>query len=775
MVGYLKSNFDNMWKLCTKEMFYEIANSEAVAKAIAAVRSGDKNAKRKLPAYLFNAKLDEKRYAEYVQKCQANGTKPRGSRCEEFLIPSGFFMMDFDRTEGSAYTLYEKFLQTMRDRGVETRGFLALAHCTPSGHGLRLVLCRRADSTIEADQRWIAGMMQEKIDEVCKDLSRLSYAVTAADIFYCDDELLFSEEMPNADASCRVPTPTILPTPTTPPAAPLLPEGGELSSGNHANAAGSVLTYPTTYNGVAYDVLVEALTEQLGGVPAHGSRNNFIFSMACHLRYVCNDEPEWIEQVLPTYGEEASRVKATIRSACNRAQSKNMPQLMQRAMQVAKTRSIVNMHGMLLAKVPPTMPKDVPTHIRLLVSKVPEDAKAAVSHAVFPSLASHLHGVYFRYIDNTLREPAFMCVLMAKMSSGKSAVNKPIEYILADIKQRDEVSRQREQAWKDSLNTKGANKEKPKRPDDLCIQILVPDMTNAAFVQRLADAKGRFLYTSMDELELLNNLKTSAKSNQVSQIIRLAFDCAEYGQERVGSQSVTAKVPIRWNWNASATIERGKSFFRNGLTDGTLSRLNFCTIVQTKGSDIPVYGNYDEAFAAELKPYIDALNGACGEISCPEAEELARDLLQESRDIAMLADNEAYEVLSYRANVIAYQKAMVLYVANGCHWDDRIAEFVRWSKQYDMWCKMHFFGQQLQGEIDKENLVQTQGPRNMLEMLPNRFSRDELASVRLAQGKSADPSLQLAQWKKRGFVVQDEATLEYVKTELYLSRNQGGI
>ena len=766
MVGYLKNNFDKEWKVCSMEKFYELVNSDAVAKAIATVRNGNKNAKRCLPTLLFNGQLDKERYAEYVKVCQANGTKPKGSRCEEFLKPTGFFMMDFDRTEGDAYVLYEKFMQTMREKGIETKGFLALAHRTPSGYGLRLVLCRRAGSTIEADQRWIAEMMQEEIDEVCKDLSRLSYVVTAADIFYCDNELLFSEEIPLADAMYCVPTSECDAQVGMQHDASGEPQRVD----NHADASCRVPTYPTTYNGVSYDVLVEALTEQLGGVPAHGSRNNFIFSMACHLRYVCNDEPEWIGQVLPTFGEEASRVKATIRSACNRAQSKNMPQLMQRALQVAKTRSIVNMHGMLLAKVPPTMPKDVPTLIRLLVSKVPEDAKAAVSHAVFPSLASHLHDVYFRYIDNTLREPAFMCVLMAKMSSGKSAVNKPIEYILADIKQRDEVSRQREQAWKDSLNTKGANKEKPKRPDDLCIQILVPDMTNAAFVQRLADAKGKFLYTSMDELELLNNLKTSAKSNQVSQIIRLAFDCAEYGQERVGSQSVTAKVPIRWNWNASATIERGKSFFRNGLTDGTLSRLNFCTIVQSKGSDIPMYGNYDEGFAAELKPYIDALNGACGEISCPEAEELARDLLQESRDIAMLADNEAYEVLSFRANVIAYQKAMVLYVANGCHWDERIAEFVRWSKQYDMWCKMHFYGQQLQGEIDKENLVQTQGPRNMLEMLPNRFSRDELASVRLAQGKSPDPTSQLGQWKKRGFIVQDEATLEYVKTEFYLSR-----
>lgn len=629
--------------------------------------------------------------------------------------------------------------------------------------GTHIILTIPQGMSMEEVQQRFSEDIGFKVDSSTKDVSRCLYMVPDDHTLYVSDRLF--GEMENGEWRIE--------------------DGESQRVDNHADAACNVPTtertlrkedvptYPTTYNGVSYDVLVEALTEQLGGVPTHGSRNNFIFSMACHLRYVCNDDPVWIEQVLPTFGEELSKVRATIRSACNRAQARNMPMLVQRAVQVAKSRSIVDMHDMLIAKVPPVMPKEVPALVGLLISKVPIAAKPAVSHAVFPSLASHLHGVHFRYIDNTRHEAAFMCVLMAKMSSGKSAVNKPIEYILADIKQRDEVSRQREQAWKDSLNTKGANKEKPKRPDDLCIQVLVPDMTNAAFVQRLADAKGKFLYTSMDELELLNNLKTSAKSNQVSQIIRLAFDCAEYGQERVGCQSVTAKVPIRWNWNASATIERGKSFFRNGLTDGTLSRLNFCTIVQTKGSDIPVYGNYDEAFADKLKPYIDALNAAYGEISCPEAEELACQMLEESRDIAMLADNEAYEVLSYRANLIAYHKAMVLYVANGCKWDERIANFVRWSKQYDMWCKMHFFGQQLQGEIDKENLVHTQGPRNMLEMLPNRFSRDELASIRVAQGKSADPSLQLAQWKKRGFVVQDEVTMEYIKTELYLSRKIG--
>lgn len=623
--------------------------------------------------------------------------------------------------------------------------------------GTHIILTIPQGMSIEEVQQRFSEDIGYKVDSSTKDVSRCLYMVPDDHTLYVN-ERLFEEETDNDNR-------LVINEKFTDP----------LPIANHSTLITQRSnTYPSDYKGIPYDILVEALTEQLGGVPVHGSRNNFIFSMACHLRYVCNDDATWIEQVLPTYGEDAEKVKRTIGSACNRAQARTMPKVMERTLQVAKTRAIAAEGGaqqLLYSKLPPTMPKQLPSLIQLLTSKVPDAMKPAVAHAVFPALAAHLHGVTFRYIDNTLREAAFMCVLMAKMSSGKSAVNKPIEYILADIKQRDEVSRQREQSWKDSLNTKGANKEKPKRPDDLCIQILVPDMTNAAFVQRLADAKGKFLYTSMDELELLNNLKTSAKSNQVSQIIRLAFDCAEYGQERVGSQSVTAKVPIRWNWNASATIERGKQFFKDGLIDGTLSRLNFCTIIHEKGDDIPVYGNYDEAFAATLKPYIDALNAAYGEITCPEAEHLAKQLLQDSRDVAMLADNEAYEVLSYRANVIAYQKAMVLYVANGCRWDERIDEFVNWSKQYDMWCKMNFYGQKLQSEIDKENLVQMQGPRNMLEMLPNRFSREDLSAVRLAQGKSPDPTSQLGQWKKRGFIVKDKVTNEYIKTEIYLSRN----
>jgi len=365
-------------------------------------------------------------------------------------------------------------------------------------------------------------------------------------------------------------------------------------------------------------------------------------------------------------------------------------------------------------------------------------------------------------VDNVEHEATFMCVLLAKMSSGKSAVNKPIEYILADIVERDALNRKREQEWKESLNTKGANKEKPKRPDGLCIQVLVSDMTNAAFVQRLSDANGKFLYTSMDELELLDQLKTSSRGNQVSQIIRLAFDQGLYGQERVGSQSVTARVRVKWNWNASSTIQKGKCYFRGALTDGTLSRLNFCTMEPTKAGEIPVYGTYDQRFADELHPYIERLNVAVGHVECPEAETLARKLLEENAERSVLTDDEAYEMLSYRANVIAYLKAMTLYIAHG-EWTPEIEEFVRWSEEYDLWCKMHFFGERLKEEMNRENITVSPGPKNMLEMLPDRFSREEVTNIRRAQGKKDSPNMMLQNWKRRGYIMFDETTGEYMK------------
>ena len=404
---------------------------------------------------------------------------------------------------------------------------------------------------------------------------------------------------------------------------------------------------------------------------------------------------------------------------------------------------------------PPPMPKRLPPLIKLLVSRTPEIYQAAVANAVFPALGAHLWQTTFRYIDNVEHEATFMCVLLAKQSSGKSAVNKPIEYILADIRERDAYNREREQAWKDSLNSKGSNKEKPKRPDDLCIQILSADMTNAAFVQRLADAKGKFLYTQMDEIELLDQLKTSGKGNNVSQIIRLAFDCGLYGQERVGSQSVTAQVRLRWNWNASSTIQNGREFFRKSLTNGTLSRLNFCTIEPSMTDEIPVYGTYDEDFAAQLKPYIDRLNMATGLVEGDKAVNLAKQLQKENAETAALSDDEAFDVLSRRANVIAYLKAMTLFIAEN-KWTKEIEEFIRWSEEYDLWCKMHFFGEELNAKINQEYISVHRGPRNLLEQLPDSFTKKQAEEVIRRNGKKSSVANILSNWKRRGYISLEE-------------------
>ena len=797
MIGYIDNNLDGMWKPCTEEKFYEIVRSQAVARTIAAVRAGNKNRKRALPAFLFCGEVDMEAYRNYVEKCRQTGERCKGSRCAQFLRPTGLFMMDFDRTEGEAMELYRKFLSTMREAGISTDGQLALAHRTPGGHGLRLVMRLRPGSTPQDDQQWIAGLMGEPYDAACKDLSRLSYAVTLDDLFFVDGKVLFSSPHPSLPQGEGVDSEDksfvmLSEAETSQGIANVQETVGNaqrsLDSVNYAQDdkmrnAGSIQTenstplpcggagggsvdggassFPTLYHGIPYPAIVEALAEQLGGAPEHGARNNFIFSMACHLRYVCNDDATWIERILPTYGEEREKWMSTIRSAVNRPQSRTMPQLVKRALDVAK----MSEEGRTKSEesnTPPTLPKRLPPLIELLTRHVPAHARAAVAHAVFPALGAHLGGVKFRYVDNVEHEATFMCVLLAKMSSGKSAVNKPIEYILADIVERDMLNRQREQEWKNSLNTKGANKEKPKRPDDLCIQVLVSDMTNAAFVQRLNDAGEKFLYTQMDEIELLDQLKTSSRGNQVSQLIRLAFDQGLYGQERVGSQSVTARVKVKWNWNASSTIQKGKWYFRGALTDGTLSRLNFCTMEPTKAGEIPVYGTYNGAFAEELRPYIDRLNEAKGRIECPEAEELARELLASNAERAALTDDEAYETLSYRANVIAYLKAMTLYIAHG-EWTEEIGEFVRWSEEYDLWCKMHFFGEQLRTEMNRESLIVSPGPRNMLELLPTRFTREEVVTIRRAQGKTDSPTMMLQNWKKRGYIMLDETTGEYIK------------
>ena len=402
---------------------------------------------------------------------------------------------------------------------------------------------------------------------------------------------------------------------------------------------------------------------------------------------------------------------------------------------------------------PPAMPEKLPKLVELLISRTPEVYKPAVAHAIFPPLATHLWQTSFRYIDNVVHEATLSTCLLAGTGAGKSSVDKPIRYIMEDIRKRDAENLKREKEWKEEVTRKGANKDKRKRPDNLVIQEIDADMTSPAFVMRTAEAQGRFLYTSLNELDQFDALRGSG--NQQFRIMCLAFDPFNlFGQQRVGVQSVTERVTIRFNWNASPTIQKGQRYFSKVLTDGPISRINFCTIPEREiGDEMPVYGDYDDAYREALKPYIENLNNARGLIDCPEAFQLALRLKDENAEFSRLSQDRVYENLSFRANVIAYLKACVLYVANGCKWEPEIDEFIRWSERYDLYCKMRFFGDAIKRANDTGEKSSKRGPSNMLMQLPDEFTYQQVIDLRVARGMDKKgTSRMLGNWKERHYI-----------------------
>ena len=402
---------------------------------------------------------------------------------------------------------------------------------------------------------------------------------------------------------------------------------------------------------------------------------------------------------------------------------------------------------------PPAMPEKLPKLVELLISRTPEIYKPAVAHAIFPPLATHLWQTSFRYIDNVVHEATLSTCLLAGTDAGKSSVDKPIRYIMEDIRKRDAENLKREKEWKEEVTRKGANKDKRKRPDNLVIQEIDADMTSPAFVMRTAEAQGRFLYTSLNELDQFDALRGSG--NQQFRIMCLAFDPFNlFGQQRVGVQSVTERVTIRFNWNASTTIQKGQRYFSKVLTDGPISRINFCTIPEREiGDEMPVYGDYDDAYREALKPYIENLNNARGLIDCPEAFQLALKLKDENAEFSRLSQDRVYENLSFRANVIAYLKACVLYVANGCKWEPEIDEFIRWSERYDLYCKMRFFGDAIKRANDTGEKSSKRGPSNMLMQLPDEFTYQQVIDLRVARGMDKKgTSRMLGNWKERHYI-----------------------
>ena len=402
---------------------------------------------------------------------------------------------------------------------------------------------------------------------------------------------------------------------------------------------------------------------------------------------------------------------------------------------------------------PPEMPKKLPKLVELLISRTPEIYKPAVAHAIFPPLATHLWKTRFRYIDNVEHEARLMTLLLAGTGAGKSSVNRPIDFIMEDIRLRDAENLKREKAWKDEMLRKGANKDKRKRPENLIIQEIDADMTNPAFVMRTAEAQEHFLYTSLNELDQFDALKGSG--SQQFRIMCLAADPGnKYGQTRVGTMSVTERVTIRFNWNASTTIQKGQRYFSKVLTDGPISRINFCTIPEREiGEDMPVYGTYDESYREALRPYIENLNKVTGLIECKEAFQLALKLKDENAEFARLSQDRTFENLSFRANVIAYLKACVLYVANGCKWEPEIDEFIRWSEQYDLYCKMRFFGDMIAKENFMAQKSSKRGPQNLLQILPDSFTAAQLLAIRLEHGLDAKGTdMMIRQWLHRNYI-----------------------
>ena len=627
-------------------------------------------------------------------------------------------------------------------------GLLMLERSATKGY--HLVFRRHEDLSQEENLRWASELLGVAFDDKAKDITRVFFTTTAAadELLFLDDEIF--------DAT------------------PAEANTGSALAVAALQCCSSKITYDpeARYNGVLFKDIIAKYWELYndGKVPVEGDRNALTFELAVTIRSICGYSLEKMLAVIPNYWKtDTDEWRKTIENALKEPR-KGMPYRLKQVLQALKSQAGVKACGGTLT-TPPPMPKKLPPLLKLLTKNVPWFYKPAVASAVFPALGAHLHGVKFRYWDNVEHEATFMNVLIGRQSIGKGTIKKPIEYIMEDIRQRDIPNRQREAEWKQK--NPGAKQKKDPRPTDICIQMLIDNLTDAVFNQRIVDANNngqRFIFTIVDEIEGLKKVTSKGTVDEVGLLIRKAFDNSDAGQERVGADSVSGIAPLRWNFNASTTPPNAKKFFVKMVNDGTVGRLDVSTIIRNDDDDdtAPVLGIYDHTFAQELKPYIDRLEAASGLIECPQAKRLSLDIRQENKDAAKLYESEAYRVFSYRANVIAWLKGMVLYVAHGYKWSKEIADFVRWSQQYNLWCKMLYFGQQLERELREEVEIQRQsGPQNLLELLPDEFTKEQYHQMRQQQGKSGDGESTLRSWQSRGHIVYDEVSGRFCKTEEY--------
>ena len=823
MFGISRSVRSREVQVCTPELFHRAIKGSKVSLICAEIEDALEKLRR--------GELKKEEYERMKTQLKSqlpiltpHATFKNGRRLNADAIPSGLSIYDKDHIPNPR-GYWEEKQKILAQKSVLDS--ICLVHVTPSTEGLRLIFKIPKGMTLAEAQKWMSEQLEDNDYDSCvKDLARPSFLVPEDYILYIDEAKLFevantslnikeggaseSEDLKEGSASesedlkqgglHRTNNRNSVASDNkgegfdAPPTlersgserrvgavspSPLRGEGrGERWSPPYEGGTGwlektSETQFPQEYNGIPYATLVTKLVELLGGEPQHGSRNTFIFTLACYLRYICDDNADWVKSVIPIFGEEQRRAFTTVESACSRKQSHVMPGIVRKAIKLCQD-ELEKGQGKNYEEAdfgdignPDSyfyhvneLPTKLPRLIKLLVSKTPKMYQPAVSQAVFPPLAAHLCSTRFRYIDNVEHEATLMSILCAPTGSGKECVSEPINHIMADIRTRDAEQRAREKAWKDECNSKGSNKDKRERPEGLVIQEVNIDMTNPAFVLRMKEAEEHFLYAKVNELNLFDALK--GKTNQHFRIMELAFDLGIYGQDRVGVQSVTETVRMRFNWNASCTPKKCRDYFRRVVTDGPVSRISFSTIDRRPcGSEIPVYGSYDAAFDEELRPYIENLVKARGLVDCPQAFKLAQKLVGENAEFARLSQNYVFENLSFRANVIAYLKACVLYVANGMKWEKSIEDFVRWSERYDLWCKLKLFGQMIyeadneQAKTDKEFVS---GPKNLLRMLPDEFTLEDYLKLRRQQGFEGDDRKRamnaINQWVHRGYVAR---------------------
>lgn len=769
-LSYVNSVSDTNPKPLTRDVLESLLDNPSKQELLNEYRaSGDKEKKNQLFAITFNGMFCEEKRQQRLQALTPEQRKDAKMRTAEDFLPSGLYGIDID-TKGRPEELLEEVKSIIREQlGIEPEQIIAMAYRTP-GMGLRVVVTRAKGLTLVEEQRkWQTLLHGMDVDEACKDMGRLYFLTSREDLLYINYDLLFTEQMPNAEdyplTNRKDPTPT---SPCMGGSGYNLPSGHNSSTSYSpplGGVRGRVLasSYPThDENGHDLRELAHALIVkhcQNGHQPIEGERHTLLKRFAPQMALKCENNPEWLSQVLPTYGLDEAEFRSIVQWACSLPQKAYTPRALKETMQ-----RLASSEGMTMEQ--PPLPTQLPTSITILLEGTPEKCQPAVIQAILTAMMLYLHpDVRFHCTDNIDKIPSGINCCSAPHASGKSAVNYPIDIIVKPIIKSDAESEEKEREWRAKCQATGSNKGKPKRPTDMVRQIIPTDITSAAFTQLLLDAKGKALYMKMDELDQLLQLTGKSNPKFLGPIIRYAYDSAPWGQYRVSADAVSGSALLNLKIQASTTPAKALEFFQSMLADGTFDRITFSTIT---GKGKPVYGEFGEDYENAVQPYIERIMAVRGTVHCPEAMQWADRMEQEQETLAEEMGIKAYTGLLPRAIQSAFYRAVMVYLMEDCQWSEEIEQFATWSLENDLWCKWQLFGQKLIEAQEREDSIMHSAPRmrsRTLNTLPSTFSREDMHQAYAQQGKPATTAdSMLRQWKRRKLIKFDEESNLFTKT-----------